>query len=437
MSLSSTELERCILGCILVSPATLRDVQEEGVVASDFSLPMHREMWAAILRAVDAGKIPDLTMIVNQEMERINILGGMLYVTDLAINAALPDAVQHYARQLRESGVRRQIKAAAEALLVKVGEESVDALLARVEGIKAIGQQMGVQDGWIALADAAVEVEQATQSRYEAARAGALPDLLGTGFRSLDEMLGGMEPGQLVVLAARPAMGKTAMALNIALHAAKSGCGVGIVSLEMQAVELARRAVSQLGKLPAWRMERGAMNGPRDWDAQATGVEVCQTLPVWIQDKKLSRISALPAMVRRLRYRAEATGVPLRLVVVDYLQLVGGEQGISDQERISEVSRSLKMIAGEERVVMLALSQLNRAVEERVNKMPTLSDLRGSGAIEQDADKVIGLYRGVVYHPSKFREDQALALVLKNRQGQIGEVELGWMGEHTTFKEIA
>jgi replicative DNA helicase len=257
-----------------------------------------------------------------------------------------------------------------------------------------------------------------------------------TGFSDLDRMTSGLQPGDLVVVAGRPSMGKTALALNIAEHVALSEkMPVAVFSMEMAGTQLVMRMLGSLGRLDQHKMRTGALNDD-DWQKLTAAVGRLNEAPVYIDESGMLNPTELRGRARRLHRQCGGPG--LGLIVVDYLQLM--ETGDSSENRateIAQISRSLKAVAKELNVPVMALSQLNRGLEQRPNKRPVMSDLRESGAIEQDADLILFIYRDEVYNPESADKGSAEIIIGKQRNGPIGTVKLTFLGQYTRFENFA
>ncbi|MBC7943879.1 MAG: replicative DNA helicase, partial [Burkholderiales bacterium] len=254
-----------------------------------------------------------------------------------------------------------------------------------------------------------------------------------TGFTDLDSKTSGLQPGDLIVVAGRPSMGKTAFALNIAEHVALAGLPVGIFSMEMGGTQLVMRLLGSVGRLDQHKMRTGRLQDD-DWRKLTYAIEKLNDAPIQIDETAAINALELRARARRLHRQYGKLG----LIVVDYLQLMSASSpGENRATEISQISRSLKALARELDVPVIALSQLNRSVEQRPNKRPMMSDLRESGAIEQDADLILFIYRDEVYHPDTQEKGIAEILISKQRNGPIGEVKLTFIGEFTRFENYA
>jgi replicative DNA helicase len=261
-----------------------------------------------------------------------------------------------------------------------------------------------------------------------------------SGFEDLDRMTTGFHKSDLVILAARPAMGKTALALNAIWHAAgQKGLPVAIFSLEMSKEQLVQRLISQVTRIRTQDLRSGNV-GAEDWPKLVRGVAEVARAPIWIDDTAGITLLEMRAKVRRLASRLNARGeTPLSLVVVDYLQLMVGQGARAEnrQQEIAEISRGLKVLARDLNIPVVAIAQLSRAVEQRHDKRPLLSDLRDSGSIEQDADMVMFLYRDEYYNPDSDDKGIAEVIVGKHRNGPTGKVQLAWLEQYTKFASLA
>jgi replicative DNA helicase len=261
-----------------------------------------------------------------------------------------------------------------------------------------------------------------------------------TGFEDLDRLTTGFHKSDLIILAARPAMGKTALSLNAIWHASgEKKMPVAIFSLEMSKEQLVQRLISQTTRIPAQALRSGNVKA-EDWPKLVRGVAEVSRAPIWIDDTAGVTLMEIRAKVRRLASQLNVAGeMPLSLVVVDYLQLMVGQGARAEnrQQEIAEISRGLKVLARDLDVPVLAIAQLSRAVEARHDKRPLLSDLRDSGAIEQDADVVMFLYRDEYYNPESDDKGIAEVIVGKHRNGPTGKVQLAWMEKYTKFASLA
>lgn len=442
----SEDLERVVLDMFLGQPDA-RGLLERSIAAGDFVRREHAALWDLMVRLNerDAGGLDIVT--VMEELESIGRpedYGGLGYVSARVCGAMPaghhgdPAAIAAYCRDLREMSHRRAIQHALSVgtELVKDRTLSLVDLRARVETILAPVYAADTEArGWVQLADAADE----DLARMEARRNGKLThDVVPTGFAALDALLGGgVQRTNLVVLAGRPAMGKSAVALQMVLNAGRAGHGAGFFSLEMGASQLARRGIANLARVPLGALRTGQIDA-KDHHAAYHARDVMRDLPVWIDDDAEATVAALRSKVRALKRLFPDLG----LVVVDYLQLLKGARrgGDSRETEVAGMSRGLKVLAKSENVAVVCLAQLNRGVESRGidDRRPKPSDLRESGAIEQDADVILFPYRHGVYVP----EDPTLAdklevVIGKQRDGDLGIAHLQWSGTYQRIEDAA
>ncbi|MDH3627504.1 MAG: replicative DNA helicase [Acidobacteriota bacterium] len=425
------EAERSLLGAILLDAAQYDKARELISGASFYSL-RHQKIFSALETMIEAGSAPDI-VVLKDELERRQELqecGGPAYLASLMDGIPRSAHVEHYARIVREKSVLRDLIRTTQAILSSAVQPTAttDELVDEAE--KAIFQvsENRLGSGFVPLRVAAEEslrwIEELTE-RQE------LITGVATGYPQLDEMTSGLQNSDLVILAARPSMGKTALAINMALHAAtQHGKRVGIFSLEMSHQQLFLRMLCSEGQIDAHRLRTGRINEVQ-WQKLISVYGRLSELPIFIDDSPGVSIMEMRAKSRRL---AREHG--LDMIVVDYLQLMQGSgRYTSRQQEISDISRSLKELAKELNTPMLALSQLSRAPEQRSgDHRPQLSDLRESGAIEQDADVVMFLFREEVYNKEDPNlEGKAELIIGKQRNGPTGTVHLNFIRQFTRF----
>lgn len=433
----SVEAEQAILGGLLLDNAAwdrVGDLLTDG----DFYRMEHRLVYAAVGALVSAGKPADMITV----FEHLQSVGkaddvGLAYLNGLV--QALPSAanIRKYAEIVRERSIRRMLIVMSDEIATAAfspGERSaLDVLAMAQERVFRMGDEgsrgtTGPQD----LQDLAVRVLEGAQ---DAAERGA-PDVAGlsTGFTDLDRKLSGMQGGQLIVVAARPSMGKTAFAMNIAEHVAVAeGLPVLVFSMEMDSIQLARRMLASVGRLRSRGLRTGQLDDA-EWGRLSGAVERLRSVTVLIDET--AGLSMAEVQLRSRR-QARICG-KLGLVVVDYLQLMSGAG--SEENRataIGEISRGLKALAKELQCPVIALSQLNRSVEARTDKRPMMSDLRESGAIEQDSDVILFIYRDDYYNKDTENPGVAEIIIGKQRDGPTGTVELAWLEPLTKFDNLS
>ena len=427
----SDDAERCVLGAILLDNRQFDRTRELIAMGSFYSL-RHQKIFQALEMMMEAGRAQDLVTLKN-ELERrgeLDDCGGPAYLAELLEGVPRSANVEHYARIVKEKAILRELIRTGQAILSSAmrPESSPDELLDEAE--KAIFRvaESRLGGGFIPLSQSA---EQSLKWIEELTERQELITGVATGFPQLDEITSGLQPSDLVILAARPSMGKTALALNICSHAAvRQGLTVGVFSLEMSHQQLFLRLLCSEGKIDAHRLRTGRINREQ-WQSIIKVYGTLSEAPVFIDDTPGVGVLEMRAKARRLKRERG-----LDLLVVDYLQLMQGRGRYnSRQQEISDISRSLKELAKELNVPVLALSQLSRAPEQRGgDHRPQLSDLRESGAIEQDADVVMFLFRKELYEKDDPSVEGKAELILgKQRNGPIGTVHLNFIRQFTRF----
>jgi len=438
----SVEAEQSLLGGLLLDNQAFDKIADL-VAADDFYRDDHRRIYRHIARLIEQGKPADVVTVAEsvEASEDKDRTGGPAYLGSLAQNTPSALNIRRYAELVRERSVqRRLIQVAteiAESALSPSGKE-VGQLLDEAESrILEVGEkgQRGTQ-GFEEIQPVLARVFERIDHLYHQENKS---DVTGvpTGFVDLDEKTAGLQPGDLIIVAGRPSMGKTALALNMAEHVAvDNGLPVAIFSMEMSATQLAMRLLGSIARVDQHKMRTGRL-ADEEWSRLSTAMERLHNAPIFIDEAAALNALELRARARRMRRQCGSLG----LVMVDYLQLMSSANQNQNENRateISEISRSLKALAKELGAPVVALSQLNRALETRNDKRPMMSDLRESGAIEQDADLILFIYRDEVYFPEKM-ESRGLAEVIigKQRNGPIGKVDLTFLGEHTRFENRA
>jgi replicative DNA helicase len=438
----SVEAEQSLLGGLLLDNQAFDKIADL-VTAEDFYRDDHRRIYRHLARLIEQGKPADVVTVAEsvEASEDKDRTGGPAYLGSLAQNTPSALNIRRYAELVRERSVqRRLIQVAteiAESALAPSGKE-VGQLLDEAESrILEVGEkgQRGTQ-GFEEIQPVLARVFERIDHLYHQENKS---DVTGvpTGFVDLDEKTAGLQPGDLIIVAGRPSMGKTALALNIAEHVAvDNGLPVAIFSMEMSATQLAMRLLGSIARVDQHKMRTGRL-ADDEWSRLSTAMERLHNAPIFIDEAAALNALELRTRARRMRRQCGSLG----LVMVDYLQLMSSASHNQNENRateISEISRSLKALAKELSAPVVALSQLNRALETRNDKRPMMSDLRESGAIEQDADVILFIYRDEVYFPEKM-ESRGVAEVIigKQRNGPIGKVDLTFLGEHTRFENRA
>lgn len=425
------ESEESVLGAMLLNEASISDVFER-LRADDFYKPAHRRIFEAVVGLFGRGEPVD-TVTVAEELRRTGALeavGGKPYLFHLVNSVPAASNAAHYARIVEETSLlRRLIEATQEAAALAFDSgDDVDDIVDQVEHLVFSVAQRRLNDRFAHIRDLLHEhLEHVEALQLQGSGLTGVP----TGFLDLDDLTSGFQPSNLIIVAARPSLGKTSLALNIAQGAAtEHQVPVAIFSLEMSKQELVQRLVCAEALVDVHKLRTGNLND-NDWSRLANAVGRLADAPIYIDDTEALTVLEIRAKARRLKQRDG-----LGLVIVDYLQLMQGPRRAENrQQEISEISRSLKILARELQVPVIAVSQLSRAVEQRQDKRPILADLRESGAIEQDSDIVMFIYRDEVYNPDTTERGTAELLVAKHRNGPVGNVKLTFLPNYTKFAD--
>ena len=435
----SIEAEQSLLGGLLIDNEALDKVADV-VSVSDFYRQDHQIIYQHIHQLIERSQPADI-VTVGESLEsnaELNTVGGLEYLGLLAENTPTAANIRGYAQIVRERSIMRN--------LVQVGTEIVDSALSpqgrdaqqlldesesKIFQIAEAGKnnRIGFTDIKELLPQVAERIDQLFQ-RDNPSDVTGVP----TGYKDLDMMTSGLQPGDLVIIAGRPSMGKTSLALNIAEYVEiDTGLPAAIFSMEMSSTQLVSRLIGSVGKLNQHKMRTGQLDD-NDWEKLSYALGQLNEAPIFIDEGSALNPYEVRARARRLHKQCGKLG----LVVIDYLQLMG-TAGSSENRatEISEISRSLKSLAKELNVPVVALSQLNRSVEQRPDKRPVMSDLRESGAIEQDADVIMFIYRDEVYNPESPDKGVAEIILAKQRNGPVGRVKLTFLGEFTKFENYA
>ncbi|MDY6986857.1 MAG: replicative DNA helicase [Thermodesulfobacteriota bacterium] len=428
------EAEQSILSAILIENNTLPEVLEI-LSDQDFYREAHRKIFKAMIELFERNEPADLVTLTNLLKERgeLESLGGASYLAELVDAVPMAVNASHYARIVQEKATLRRLIESAAGITTRCFEDrgDVEEILDFAERSIFDISENKVKPSFYSLGDILTETYKAVEEAYENK---ALVTGVPTGFRGLDEKTSGFQAGDFIVVAGRPSMGKTALALNIARNASlETEEPSAIFSLEMSKEQLSLRMLSAEARVDSSRM-RGGFLSEGDLARINRAAGALYDIPLYIDDSP--GISALEIRAKARRMKMEKA---LGLIVIDYLQLMQGRRSAERRElEISEISRSLKALAKELHIPVVALSQLNRKVEERTNKRPVLSDLRESGAIEQDADVIVFIYRDEVYNKEEERNKGIAELILaKQRNGPIGTVRLAFLEQYTRFENLA
>ena len=428
----SLEGEQAVLGSMLIDPGCVKEVMDK-LKGEDFYLRQNREIFETIYTMFSYSRpIDGITVFESLQKAGVSDENTRSYLAQLMEITPTAANVMEYVAIVRDKALLRSVAQTAGEItaLVQEGDgEAKDILEAAEQKIYAIRRGRSAQE-MVPLREVLPDVLDRLSEMSE--HENHLPGL-STGLSAIDQKITGLNKSDLILLAARPGMGKTSMALNVALNVAKTtGMTVAVFSLEMSREQLATRLLSSEALVENNRLRTGVLR-ETDWEKIAGAATVLNGLDVRIDDNPLLSVADMNAKCRRLDN--------LGLVVVDYLQLMssaggGGRGGENRQQVVSDMSRMLKIMAKELNVPVICLSQLSRANEKRDDKRPMLSDLRESGAIEQDADIVMFLYRDDYYNEDSEKHNIAECIVAKNRHGETGKVELRWMPEYTQFSTL-
>lgn len=430
---SSAESERVILGAILLDN-TLVSQAIELLKVDDFYSPLHRRVFKAMTHLFERGdKIEPI--LIGEELKKegqLEAIGGIATITNLTFGLPHFSNIAQYAKVVKDKAIIRNLikvcnQVTSEAL---AEEEDAEVILDHAEqAIFALADER-TRQGFAHIKPVA-ETVLAKVQEFARRESHALTGL-ATGFRELDQMTSGLQKNDLIIVAARPSMGKTALCLNIAQNAAVlEGAVVAVFSLEMSKEQLVMRMLSSEAKVDAHRFRNGFLTRD-EWGRLAEGIGTLSEAKIFIDDTPGISVLEMRAKVRRLA----AEQKKIDLILVDYLQLMSGGKRIeSRQQEVSQISRELKALAKEMNVPLIALSQLSRAPEARNPPKPMMSDLRESGSIEQDADVVAFIYRDDYYKPSEENAGLAELLIAKQRNGPVGTVKLAFLKEFTKFTD--
>ncbi len=432
----SFDAEKGILCSIFIDPDAMEAVRGETLIPKDFHHPHHQSIYEAMLALYDKNEPIDTVTVANYLMVtgKLEQIGAN---TLSVIEEFLPTsaAVLSYVRLVKGKSALRRLISAAKTITEKAYSQSQDVneVIDEAEQTILAIRDSTAKRGIISLK----ELSHIAVEKYLALIENKMPVTgVGSGFSDLDKFTAGFQPGELIIIAARPSMGKTAFSLNIAENVAlDTKLPVAVFSMEMGATQLATRMIGSVGRLDQHRMRNGNLED-EDWVRLTTALGKLNDAPIFIDEGAGLSSFDVRARARRLHRQCGKLG----LIVVDYLQLMSapsGRQGENRATEISEISRSLKSLAKELDVPVVALSQLNRSVEQRPDKRPVMSDLRESGAIEQDADLILFIYRDEVYNPDTQDKGTAEIIIAKQRNGPIGRVRLTFLGQHTRFENFA
>jgi replicative DNA helicase len=426
------EAEQAVLGCMLIDSDIIPSVTEL-IKSEDFYRDDHKEICEAILDITERAGPVDIITVSEQLQLRgtLDAVGGLDYLA--SISGAVPTTAnaKHYAKIVEEKSLlRKLVKAASDisGMCFDSSDEAIYVLDKAEKSIFDILQKRSTQ-GFTHIKDVLLETFNRLEELYNSK---SYITGIPTGFTDLDLKTAGLQNSDLILIAARPGMGKTAMGLNIAQYAAvRKHVPVAIFNLEMSKDQLVNRMLSSEVMVDSQKMRTGKLEDD-DWNKIAQALAPLSEAPIFIDDTPGISVMDIRAKCRRLKLEKN-----LGLVVIDYLQLMQGRGRVENrQQEVSEISRSLKILAKELNVPVVTLSQLSRGPESRNDHRPMLSDLRESGAIEQDADIVMFLYRDDYYNPDTEKKNIAEVIIAKHRNGSTGTIELRWFGEYTKFANL-
>lgn len=435
----SVEAEQSLLGGLLIDNEALDKISDV-ITSVDFYRHDHRLIFQHIMKVVEAKQPADI-VTVGESLEKnaeLVTVGGLAYLGLLSENTPTSANIRGYATIVRERSIMRSLVQVgsdiAESAYLPQGRDAqqlLDESEAKIFKIAESGKRenIGFDDIQHLLPDVIKDVEKRMENGSDVTG-------VASGFTDLDKMTSGLQPGDLIIIAGRPSMGKTSLALNIAENVAiEKKLPVAVFSMEMASNQLTTRLIGSVGKVDQHKMRTGQLDDD-DWDKLTDALGELNEAPIHIDEGSALNSFEVRARARRLQRQAGQLG----LIVVDYIQLMaapGGRQSENRATEISEISRSLKALAKELNVPVVALSQLNRSLEQRPDKRPVMSDLRESGAIEQDADVILFIYRDEVYNPESADKGLAEIIVAKQRNGPIGRVKLTFLGQYTRFENYA
>lgn len=427
------EAEQAVLGAIFLTDEALVSATEL-LMPEDFYRAAHQRIYQIMMDLAEKGEPVDLVTVTSELQDRkwLDEIGGVSYLADLANSVPTAANVEYYSKIVEEKSILRRLIKVATNITAEgyASEEEVDSILDEAEKTILEVSNRKNTGAFISIKDVLIEtydrIEMLQQHKGEIT---GIP----TGFAELDKMTAGFQRNDLIIVAARPSVGKTAFALNISQNVAtRTGENVAIFSLEMGASQLVQRMLCAEGNIDAQRMRTGALN-TEDWQKLTMAMGSLSKAGIYIDDTPGIKVNDIRAKCRRLKQEQG-----LGMIMIDYLQLIvgNGRSGENRQQEVSEISRSLKAIARELEVPVIALSQLSRGVESRQDKRPMMSDIRESGSIEQDADIVAFLYRDDYYDKETENQNIIEIIIAKQRNGPVGTVELAFIKEYNKFVNL-
>lgn len=427
------DAEEAILGAILTNPICFTKIADM-IKPQSFYKPANKYIFEAIVELFTKNHAIDIVTVSEKlnESDKLEMIGGRAYINDLALNAITTANIEYYARIVQGKAIKRElINAGSEIVEMAYDNTTTEETLDNAEKLIFNIAQQKTSSDLVSVKDLVLTSYEQISYRYE--HRGELTGV-PTGFYDFDNMTSGLQKSDLIILAARPSMGKTALALNIAQNVAlKAKKTVAIFSLEMSKEQLVQRMLCSEAEVDTQKLKTGNMQST-DWEKLTTAMNHFADAPLYIDDRPGATVMDVRAKCRRLAMEKKEIG----LIVIDYLQLMEASGKEDRTQQISGISRGLKGLARELNVPVIALSQLSRAVESRPDKRPMMSDLRESGAIEQDADIIMFIYRDEYYNKEDTENrGKAEVIVAKHRNGAVGSIDLLFQGAITKFKNIA
>ena len=433
--------EQAVLGALLTDN-TVYDTICNVIQANDFSLLSHRILYGQIEELIRKDETADAITVLEalKRKQLLDEVGGLQYLLELQHNNPSTVNTRRYAELVRDAAMRRELIQFCDRTAEKAAvpeEKSPEELIEEADKslldimVRSQRDRSGFKSMSVLASDFTTHLVQLNEQAT--AHQGFITGI-PTGYRNLDKVTSGFQPGDLIIMAGRPSMGKTAFALNIAENIAfRQDKAVAVFSMEMKSEAITQRLVSSYTGIDSSKLRNGSLEDD-DWDAFISGIELISTKPIYVDETGSLSIGELSSRARRL---VRSAG-PLSLIVIDYLQLmVGSNSNDNRTQQLSEISRGLKSLAKELNVPILALSQLNRAVDSRADRRPMMSDLRESGAIEQDADIIMFVYREYMYNHDTADKNLAEIIVSKQRNGPTGTLRMLYRPEITRFEVFA
>ena len=436
---NNIEAEKALLGAILIAndKTVVIDEVNQIIKSSDFYRKANRVIYLTILDLFNTRKDIDIVTLTEKltNTNKLESVGGIAYITDLANCVPSAANIKSYANIVRENAIKRELINTGQKIIQQAqqadGNVDINSVLDNAEkDILEITKTANNTDKIIEPAEYIIKAFTEIESRYNSNKDGKLFGL-DTGFSELNRMTGGLQKSDLIILGARPSMGKTAFVLNILANLARKNIPVAIFSLEMSSEQLTNRLFSLYGLINSNSIRLGKLDG-NDLERLTLTASILSEKPLYIDDTAGLNISQLRTKARKLKREKD-----IQLLAIDYLQLMQGTSKKYDrQQEISEISRQLKLLARELNITIIALSQLSRAVEARQDKRPMLSDIRESGAIEQDADIVMFLYRDEYYNADTKNKGLTELIIAKHRNGAIGKINLKFSKQFCLFENL-